>query len=194
MEEERTEEVEVVASLCDGPTNTGPFKLGQDFSICLSVSSGDALGGEYYITGFKNVVCKNDSSTRELVDKSGMVVFSSLTTLNKDADNEGAYKGFTSVVTTGYVSEGGTENSFTCEGGVELTLKSSRRDLQDSEGNAEGRDLQASEEKTEGVFALEIAIATENNGVDEMGYTATGVAAGPRALATGAMAVAAALF
>ncbi|VEU42188.1 unnamed protein product [Pseudo-nitzschia multistriata] len=166
IQAEVKEEVVVTAAVCGVDTsNFAGFKVGQEFSICVQTEVG------YVISSFKNVVCENGAVTKILFHQDGTVDL--LTSFDLNA------KRFTSVVTTGLIE--GDDNQFECTGSV--VLEKARRDLQ------------ASEENAEGLFAVQIPIAARSDGVDALGIAAPGVASGPLALGTtGAIALAAALL
>ncbi|VEU38984.1 unnamed protein product [Pseudo-nitzschia multistriata] len=170
VDAEVKEEVGVTATVCGDPTTI--FKVGQEFSICVTPP------GNHVISGFKNVICKSGAFEKELFDGAGGKV-DLLTSLDLEANK------FTSVVTTGFVGGGKTE--FECTGRVVLQRARLRRDLQ------------ASEENTEDLFSVQIPIAARSDGVDAgvdaLGIAAPGVAVGPLAVGTaGAIALAAALL
>jgi len=107
------------AYLCGEGAET-VYRIGQDFEICVETAS-----SLYNISSFKNVICKNSSLKRVLVDSYGT---NDMLTSIKDAEGTKSNDNTTtagkgskkiiSVVTAGYFSNKAT--SFSCTGDAEV--------------------------------------------------------------------------
>jgi len=126
--------IDVNAFMCGtvGENNGKPYGysygLGQSFRICVDIANTDDNFGDYKVTGFNNVVCRNDIETRILITDGG--IDGPLTSFVPDVtgsqnfaetfiatDNAAAVE---SIVTYGFFQENVSTGSFDCSGDVDL--------------------------------------------------------------------------
>jgi len=102
------------------------YGLGQSFRICVDIA--DTYVGNYEVTGFNSIVCRNSIVNRTLITDGGTT--DPLTSVVTDVDGFKSFGGASiatenaaaveSVVTSVYFAEKASADQFDCDGEVEL--------------------------------------------------------------------------